>query len=181
MRVTPMPDSKEQIDIIRELMKVDTRTQIMDMQSIDNRRFMFDPKSGVLILGRQYGNTKNLQGSHAEDLAKAGVADDYDGFVRGWVGTDKDYPHGVIHLAPHIDLKAIALFNRAFDTLEMFSANGARDKTVVRGFGSAWEQPLSAILYPEREPEQKPSVRAKLKAERPQTKAKPEASIQQER
>ena len=158
-----MPDNMEHIPIVRELMKVDTRTQAIDIQKIDNRRFMYDPNGGTLILGRQYGKTKGLLGSHAEDLAKAGITQGYDGYIRGWVGTGKDYPDGVIHFAPHIESQAVALFDKAFDTLEMFSANGARGKTVVRGFCDRWEQPLSSILHPEREAEKKPSVLSRLK------------------
>lgn len=160
-----MPDKKERVPIVRELMKVDTRTQAIDMQKIDNRRFMYDPRGGTLILGRQYGRTKKLPGSHADDLDKAGITQGYDGYIRGWIGTGRDYPHGVIHFAPHIDSRAAALFDRAFDTLEMFSANGAHGQTVVRGFCDQWEQPLFSILHPEQE--KKPSVLSQLKETRP--------------
>ena len=75
----------------------------------------------------------------------------------------KHYPDGVIHFAPNIDSRNIPLFEKGFDTLEMFSANGARDKTVVRAFGDKWEQLLSSLLRPERETEQKVSIRRQLK------------------
>ena len=182
MRVTLMPDSMERLPIVRELMKVDTRTQAIDIQKIDNRRFMYDPQSGTLILGRQYGKTKGLPGSHAEDLAAAGVTQGYDGYIRGWVGTGKDYPHGVIHFAPHIDSRAVALFDKAFDTLEMFGVNGAHGQTIVRGFCDRWEQPLSSILHPERKAEQKPSVLLRLKvAQSCENQAPHEAEPNQER
>ncbi len=55
-------------------------------------------------------------------------------------------PKGVIHFAPNVDDRNITLFDRAFDTLEMFRENGAAAETVVRAFGKRWEQPLFAIL-----------------------------------
>lgn len=151
------------VPIERRLMKLDVKAHKFNMQEIENRRFMYNPKSGVLILGYQYGKTKGLPGSHADDFALAAIKQNYDDFVRGWVGTGKHYPDGVIHFAPNIDSRNIPLFEKGFDTLEMFSANGARDKTVVRAFGDKWEQPLSSLLRPERETEQKVSIRRQLK------------------
>lgn len=151
------------VPIERRLMKLDVKAHKFNMQEIENRRFMYNPKSGGLILGYQYGKTKGLPGSHADDFALAAIKQNYDDFVRGWVGTGKHYPDGVIHFAPNIDSRNIPLFEKGFDTLEMFSANGARDKTVVRAFGDKWEQPLSSLLRPERETEQKVSIRRQLK------------------
>lgn len=78
------------------------------------------------------------------------------GAGSGPAGTN---PKGVIHFAPCVDSRNISLFDRAFDTLEMFRENGALAGTVVRGFGSRWEQPLSAILTDLQKEEQKPSLR----------------------
>nr|WP_308624672.1 hypothetical protein [uncultured Eisenbergiella sp.] len=167
-----MDDGRVYLPLAREVMKIDTRTQAIDMQQIENRRFMFDPGSGTLVLGYQYEKTSLLVGSHADELAKAGVTAGYDNYIRGWIGTGGAYPHGVIHFAPHIDKQSpITRFDRAFNTLEMFRANGARGQTIVRGFCEPWEQPLSAILSPTRDVEQKPSVRARLKETPPQVKA----------
>ena len=69
-----------------------------------------------------------------------------DVFVRGWIGTSKEYTDGVIHFAPSVSEKNITLFEKAFDTLEMFKNNGARKNTVVRGLGRAWEQPFSDLI-----------------------------------
>lgn len=41
----------EKTAITKELMRIDTRRQIIDMQQIDNRRFMYNPKTGILVLG----------------------------------------------------------------------------------------------------------------------------------
>ena len=130
------------------MMKLDVAVQAFDMQDISNRRFMYNPKTGILVLGRQYGQTRGLPGSHADDLAQAGIRSGFDDFVRGWVGTGKNYPAGIIHFAPNVDAQNISLFNRAFDTLEMFQRNGALPDTVVRGFGRQWEQALSEVLSP---------------------------------
>ena len=40
----------EKIPIVPEIMRIDTGTQAIDMQQIDNRRFLFNPKTGVLVL-----------------------------------------------------------------------------------------------------------------------------------
>ena len=115
------------------------------MQRIKNRRFMFSPQSGELILGRQYKG-RQLFSSHAEEHGSSGAAAPFDSFLRGWIGTGKEYPQGVIHFAPAIDSRNVELFNRAFDALEMFAENGAMGSTVIRGFGEQWEQPLQNII-----------------------------------
>ena len=171
----------EKTAVTKELMRIDTRMQMIDMQQIDNRRFMYNPKIGILVLGYQYATTSTLISSHANELADAGITKGYDDFVRGWIGTGGDYPKGVIHFAPCVDERNIKLFNQAFDTLEMFKENGALEGTVVRGFGERWEQPLSDIFTDMREPEQKPSVRRQLKKQ-PEAKAgRQKLNHQQER
>lgn len=170
------------VSIERRLMKLNVKIHCFDMQEIENRRFMYNPKSGVLIFGYQYGKTKGLPGNHADDLALAGIKQNYDDFVRGWVGTGRHYPDGVIHFAPNIDSRNLSLFEKGFDTLEMFSNNGARDKTVVRAFGDKWEQPLSSILHPEPEIEKRASLRQQLKeAAPPRSISKKPAKQQSER
>ena len=95
-----MPIEKIKIPIVPEIMRIDTRTQAIDMQQIDNRRFMYNPDTGLLVLGRQYAVTSLMDSSHAGELAAAGITKDYDAFVRGWVGAGGDYPVGVVHLRP---------------------------------------------------------------------------------
>lgn len=153
----------EKTPIVPEIMRIDTGTQAIDMQQIGNRRFLFNPKTSVLVLGRQYQETSLVNASHAGELADAGITKDFDDFVRGWIGTGRNYPKGVIHFAPCVDSGNLFLFDRAFDTLEMFRGNGALAGTVVRGFGSRWEQPLSAILTYLQKEEQKPSLRQQLR------------------
>ncbi len=133
------------LEISNDLMLIDTKCITFDMQAIQNRRFMFSPQTEELILGRQYrGNA--LVKSHAEEHGESGAKAPFDSFLRGWVGTGKDYKNGIIHFAPVIVSSNLRLFDRAFDTIEMFVRNGANGKTIIRGFGNIWEQPLYDII-----------------------------------
>ena len=77
----------EKTAIAKELMRIDTRRQVIDIQQIDNRRFMYNPKTGILVLGYQYAATSTMVSNHANELADAGITKGYDDFVRGWIGT----------------------------------------------------------------------------------------------
>ena len=46
--------NKPKAELTADLMLLDTRSMSFDMREIDNRRFMFSPQAGELILGRQY-------------------------------------------------------------------------------------------------------------------------------
>jgi len=139
-------------------MNIDTISYSFDMQKIQNRRFMFNPDTGTLILGFQcvgnvLDNGKILNASHAEEHGESGTQEPYDDFIRGWVGTGGKYRNGIVHFAPPLDRQHIALFEKAFDTLLMFKQNEANEKTIIRGFGGVWEQPLSNIFNPVQETE----------------------------
>lgn len=136
MQKTPLENS---------LLLIDTKNDSFDMQEVENRRFMYSPQSGELIIGRQYRGNQ-LIASHAEEHGQVGAKAPFDSFIRGWVGTGRSYKDGVIHFAPPIDTHNTDHFNRGFSTLEMFAANGANSKTVIRGFGDRWEQPLSDLI-----------------------------------
>lgn len=167
----------EKIAIKKGIMCVDTTRQSIDMQQIQNRRFMYNPKTGILVLGYQYEPKNLLLSSHADELAGAGITKGYDDFVRGWIGTGRHYPKGVIHFAPSVDERCVSLFDRAYCTLEMFKENGALDETVIRGFGKRWERPLSDIVAVE----QKVSVREQLQRTSEAKTDKPKIKHQQER
>ena len=140
----------QKITLENRLLMIDTNTVSFDMQEIENRRFMYSPDSCELIIGEQYkGN--DLIASHAEEHGKAGAKAPFDNFIRGWIGTGKGYKDGVIHFAPPINTHNIDRFNHGFSTLEMFSANGANSRTIIRGFGDRWEQPLSDLISQEGE------------------------------
>lgn len=70
----------EVVPVVPAMMKLDVAVQAFDMQDISNRRFMYNPKTGILILGQQYGKIRGLPGSHAEDLAQAGIKNGFDDF-----------------------------------------------------------------------------------------------------
>ena len=137
--------NKPKAELTAALMLLDPRSMSFDMREIDNRRFMFSPQAGELILGRQYRGGQ-LYKSHAEEHFDSGAKAPFDSFIRGWIGTGRDYPDGVIHFAPNIGTDNITAFDNAFSTLQMFSENGAAGDTVVRGFGRKWEQPLKDII-----------------------------------
>ena len=63
----------EKTAIAKELMRIDTRRQVIDIQQIDNRRFMYNPKTGILVLGYQYAATSTMVSNHANELADAGL------------------------------------------------------------------------------------------------------------
>jgi len=126
-------------------MRIDTSSFYFDIQKIENRRFMFNPHTETLILGYPYKGRKVIS-SHAEEHAAADTGEAYDDFIRGWIGTGGKYKNGVIHFAPGIPSTIPEMFNKGFDTLEMFAKNGANKDTVIRAFGEVWEQPLSELI-----------------------------------
>ena len=63
--------NKPKAELTAALMLLDTRSMSFDMQEIDNRRFMFSPQTGELILGRQYRGGQ-LYKSHAEEHFDSG-------------------------------------------------------------------------------------------------------------
>ena len=135
------------ITIKSKEMKVDTVHQSFNMQKIQNRRFMFNPKTGTLILGRQYADKGKLVSSHAEEHGRMNTGEPYDNFIRGWVGTGRGYIDGVIHFAPSISKENLTMFDKGFSTLEMFVKNGATENTLIRGFPDKWEQALKHIIF----------------------------------
>lgn len=176
---------KEQIQIEKDLMLVDAGKQAFDMQDIDNRRFMYHPRTATLILGPQHAKGNMIAGSHAEEHGKTGVKIPFDEFTRGWIGTGRSYKDGVIHFAPDISHLYPKEFEKGFDTLVMFQANNANEQTVVRGFGKLWEQPLSMVMeagrdVPAQEAKEKPSVRAQLQTDKTKQDAKPKQAARQD-
>ena len=137
-------------EITNAIMRMDTGQTSFDMRQIQNRRFMYQPQTGTLILGYQYKGS-GVVSSHADEHDKSGATEPYDSFIRGWIGTGKQYPNGVIHFAPGIPPDHAEAFDKAFSTLQMFSENGATANTVVRGFGNVWEQPISNFIIPNEE------------------------------
>jgi len=159
-------------------MVIDTSNQSFDMQDIENRRFMYHPKTCTLILGDQHSKRNLISGSHAEEHGKTSVKIPFDEFIRGWIGTGGNYNDGVIHFAPDISHLHPKEFEKGYDTLTMFRDNNANGKTVVRGFGKLWEQPLAQVMEVGRLPLDagKPSIHEQLKTVQPMQVAPAEKS-----
>lgn len=129
--------------ITSHLMVINTRLEYINIRAIKNRRFMFNPKTGIFILGdEKYGRT--ILGSHAEEFRSSEAAGYYDDYLRGWIGCGANYRNGIIHFAPSIDKES---FDRGFDTLQMFARmGGITPKTVIRGFCELCEEKISDLM-----------------------------------
>lgn len=132
---------KRQLEKI--LMVVDVKWEIINILQITNRRFMYNPQTGTLILGNEmYG--KSICSSHAQEFYASKAEGHFDDYLRGWIGVSKSYPHGIIHFAPAVSIEQ---FDRGFDTLLMFTKlEGINDDTLVRGFCSSLEVRLKDLL-----------------------------------
>ena len=104
---------------------------------------MYDPRTGILLLGDEiYG--KSICSSHAQEFHASKAGGCFDDYLRGWVGTSRQYPYGIVHFAPAVSMEQ---FDRGFDTLQMFARlEGINGDTIVRGFCSLSEVRLSEIL-----------------------------------
>lgn len=104
---------KMYLGISEYVQTIRTKTEMFDMMKIKNRRFMYHPKSGELILGVQ--DVKEIWNtSHAGEHGDSGSIYPFDEFVRGWVGTGCNYPNGIIHFAPHINTEYVNQFEDGY-------------------------------------------------------------------
>ena len=60
---------KREQKIIKNRLLIDTKNQYFDLKEIDNRRFMYNTKTGILVLGAQLPPSRKIRGSHAEQIA----------------------------------------------------------------------------------------------------------------
>lgn len=83
----------------KSLMVVNVRREIIDVLRITNRRFMYDPQTGVLLLGDEtYG--KSIRSSHAQEFHDSQAGGRFDDYLRGWVGISRRYrSQGILHPA----------------------------------------------------------------------------------
>ena len=104
---------------------------------------MYDPQTGILLLGDEtYG--KSIRSSHAQEFHDSQAGGRFDDYLRGWVGTSRQYPRGIVHFAPAVSMEQ---FDRGVDTLLMFARlEGINGDTVVRGFCNLPETRLGGIL-----------------------------------
>lgn len=130
-------------EIGKALMVINVKREIIDILQIANRRFMYNPKNGSLILGNEeYG--KNICSSHSQEFYVSKADGNFDDYLRGWIGVSTGYPRGVIHFAPAVSKEQ---FDRGFDTLLMFSKlDGVNGDTIIRGFCGLSEQKMSDLL-----------------------------------
>ena len=160
----------KRIDITNGIMRIDTNTETFDIQKIQNRRFMYNPQTGTLILGIQT-QCNDFFYKKVTEYRRIGIRSNFNEFVSGWVGSGKT---GVIDFTPSVPTAAKSIFNKALDTLIMFYRNNANMKTEIRGFGNTKPQPLENIIT-EREVE----LMAKAQATKVPEKSEPSrASVQ---
>lgn len=90
----------------KSLMVVNVRLEIIDALRITNRRFMYDPQTGILLLGDEtYG--KSIRSSHAQEFHDSQAGGCFDDYLRGWIGTSRQYPRGIVHFAPRCQHGAV--------------------------------------------------------------------------
>lgn len=88
----------------KSLMVINVRWKIIDALQITNRRFMYNPRTGILLLGNEiYG--KSIRSSHAQEFHESEVGGSFDDYLRGWVGTSRQYPRGIVHFAPAVSME----------------------------------------------------------------------------
>lgn len=89
--------TKRQIEKI--LMVINVKREIIDVLQITNRRFMYHPQTGILILGDEmYG--KSICSSHAQEFYTSKAEGRFDDYLRGWIGVSRNYPRGITILPP---------------------------------------------------------------------------------
>ena len=125
------------------LMTVNVKREIIDILQIANRRFMYNPPTGILILGDEmYG--KSICSSHSQEFYASKAEGCFDDYLRGWICVSKNYPRGIIHFAPVVSMEQ---FDRGFDTLQMFTKlEGINGDTVIRGFCGLPEKKMGDLL-----------------------------------
>lgn len=138
-----MGTKRDEITVENSLMIVRTKLENINILHIQNRRFMYNVQSGILILGSErYG--KSILSSHAEEFHSSMVGGCFDEYLRGWIGTGSNYPNGILHFSPAISQK---LFDKGVDMLQMFaSLNGVNYNTIIRGFYNTSEEKIGNLL-----------------------------------
>jgi hypothetical protein len=111
----------------------------------------FNPKTREFILGHADDTVKGngVRSSHAEEYFDVHQTNNgYDESIKSWIGTYKEYRHGIVHFAPAISGPTTENWDHydgAWHTLQALKNCGA---TMVRGFPGSWEQLFSAISEP---------------------------------
>lgn len=72
----------------------------------DKTMVMYDPQTGILLLGDEiYG--KSIRSSHAQEFHESKTGGSFDDYLRGWIGTSRQYPRGIVHFAPRCQHGAV--------------------------------------------------------------------------
>ena len=145
------------IDITNGIMRIDTNTETFDIQEIQNRRFMYSPQTGILVLGIQIPTNDYFYRCDAERPHYGGRRN-FEGYISGWING------GGIHFLPSVPTRVQSFYNKALDAIVMFYRNNANMKTAIRGFGKPEPQPLENIIT-EREVDLMARQQAARKAE----------------
>lgn len=129
--------------ITKSLMVVNVKLETIDILQITNRRFMYNPQNGFMILGDEiYG--KNIRSSHSQEFYSSKAEGCFDDYLRGWIGTSAVYSCGIIHFAPAI---SIQLFDKGIDMLQMLTKLvGVSYDTMIRGFCNLPEEKIGDLL-----------------------------------
>ena len=85
----------------KSLMVIDVRREIIDVLRVTNRRFMYDPQTGILLLGDETCG-KSIRSSHAQEFHESKAGGCFDDYLCGWISTSKQYPRGIVHFAPAV-------------------------------------------------------------------------------
>lgn len=111
-------------------------TKMFNVLDKVNRRFMYNPDTGTLVLGDSDIGGAKVVSSHANEFDVSGAQGNFDDYIRGWVGAGGDYKNGVIHFAPIITAEMyndIKLKEKVLLSVEFFIKHGANKKTILRG------------------------------------------------
>lgn len=90
------------------LMVINIKQEIIDILQIANRRFMYNSKIGILILGDEmYG--KNICSSHSQEFYVSKADGHFDDYLRGWIA----YPKAI-----HVELFILPLLSARSNSTE---------------------------------------------------------------
>ena len=155
------------VDITNGIMRIDTNTETFDIQQIQNRRFMYNPQTGTLILSVQTQCNDYFYRCDAR-RPRYGGRRNFEGYISGWING------GNIHFLPSVPTSVRSFYNKALDAIVMFYRNNANMKTAIRGFGQSEPQPLENIIT-----EREVDLMARQQAARkPETAEPSRASVQ---
>lgn len=104
----------------------------IDITKIKNARFLYNPVKKELILD----DDNKLSGSHSELYFNIkNTNDNFDDYIRGFIGFGGNYRNGIIHFSPHIMKQDYEGINAGLSFIEQMIKMGATDKIKIRNLG----------------------------------------------